>query len=118
MNINFNVLALQSLVPNCQFTWIGTEWSGLQWLDSRPQPTKEQWEAEKARLIAYQPKQDCKNEAKRRIALTDWSVLPDRSVMLENASDFVTYRTALLNLILSPVDNPTWPTEPTPRWKS
>lgn len=114
----YHSLAMLNLVPRAQFVWRGSEWEGLEWMDSRPCPTKEQWETEKARLIAYQPKQDCKDEAKRRIALTDWSVLPDRSVMLENASDFVTYRTALLNLILSPVDNPTWPTEPTPRWKS
>ena len=115
--IDYNIKALQNLVPNCKLYWVGTDWDGLQWEDERPQPTKEAWEAEKARLIAYQPKQDCKDEAKRRIALTDWSVLPDRSVMLENASDFVTYRTELLNLILNPVDSPIWPTEPKARWK-
>lgn len=102
--------------PNCSYTITAEQ--ELIWQDPTPAPTQEQiksWELSYQSDIA---KQDCKDEAKRRIALTDWSVLPDRSVMLENASDFVTYRTALLNLILSPVDNPTWPTEPTPRWKS
>jgi hypothetical protein len=62
-------------------------------------------------------KQNCKDKAKQLIAKTDWAVLPDRSVMLDNASDFVQYRTQLLDLILNPVENPVFPTEPTPRWK-
>jgi hypothetical protein len=62
-------------------------------------------------------KKYCKDKAKQLIAKTDWAVLPDRSVMLDNASDFVQYRTQLLDLILNPVENPVFPTEPTPRWK-
>jgi hypothetical protein len=62
-------------------------------------------------------KEACKSKAKTLISTTDWSVLPDRAAMLENASEFVAYRTALLQLILNPVENPEWPIEPTPRWK-
>ena len=115
---NFSVLAMQSLVLNCQFSWKKPyEYENIVWLDERPCPTKEAWEAEKARLIAYQPKQECKSKAKTLISKSDWSVLPDRAAMLENASEFVAYRTALLQLILNPVENPEWPIEPTPRWK-
>ena len=62
---NYSVLAMQSLLPGCQFSW-GDPYSyeDINWLDSRPQPTKEEWEKEKARLIAYQPKKECKDQTK------------------------------------------------------
>lgn len=112
--IDYNVIALQNLVPNCIYSWYGKEWSGLIWQDERPCPTKEEWEAEKARLIAYQPKQNCKDQAKILIANCDWSVLPD--VNISNKSEFENYRTILRNYILNPVENPNFPTEPTPIW--
>lgn len=112
--INFNILALQNLISSPIFTWRGQEWEGLEWLDSRPQPTKEAWEAEKARLIAYQPKQDCKDKAKALIANCDWSVLSD--VKINNKSEFENYRAILRNYILNPIENPNFPTEPTPIW--
>lgn len=115
--INYNTLALQNLVTNAEFVWYGTEWSGLQWLDSRPQPTKEQWEAEKARLIAYQPKQDCKDKAKQLLAQSDWSTLPDVQAQLSNYQDFVNYRSQLRNIVINPVENPVFPSEPEARWK-
>lgn len=56
----------------------------------------------------------CKTEAKKRIAATDWSVLPD--VGLANTAEFETYRAALRELIKNPVADPVWPTEPEPVW--
>lgn len=112
--INYNILALQSLVANCIFSWIGEEWEGLEWKDPRPQPTKEDWETEKIRLIAYQPKQNCKDQAKILIANCDWSVLPD--VNISNKSEFENYRGQLRNLILNPVEDPIFPEEPQPIW--
>lgn len=56
----------------------------------------------------------CKTEAKKRIAATDWSVLPD--VGLANTAEFETYRAALRELIKNPVAEPVWPTEPEPVW--
>lgn len=56
----------------------------------------------------------CKDEAKKRIAATDWSVLPD--VGLANVAAFETYRATLRELIKNPVAEPTWPTEPEPIW--
>lgn len=111
---NLNILALNNLVSNCIYTWIGLEWEGLEWQDSRPKPTKEAWETEKARLIAYQPKQNCKDEAKKRISACDWSVLQD--VKLLNQSEFINYRTILRDYILNPVENPNFPDEPQPIW--
>ena len=113
--INYSVLAMQSLVENCQFAWGDPyEYKDIDWLDERPKPTKEAWETEKDRLIAYQPKQECKDKAKNLISLSDWSVLPD--VNISNKSDFIAYRETLRNLILNPVENPVFPVEPQPIW--
>ena len=59
-------------------------------------------------------KDNCKYEAKKRIADSDWSVLPD--VNITNKSEFENYRTQLRNLIINPVENPVFPTEPNPIW--
>lgn len=93
------------------------EYDALRWEDSRLKPTWEQIESEWVILSVELKKQNCKTQAKALISKSDWSVLPDRAAMLENASEFVAYRTALLQLILNPVENPEWPIEPTPRWK-
>lgn len=58
---------------------------------------------------------ECKQEAKRRIQATDWSVLPD--VALQNKSEFESYRAQLRELILNPVETPEWPTEPQSVWR-
>jgi hypothetical protein len=59
-------------------------------------------------------KDSCKAQAKALLAASDWSVLPD--VGLTNKTDFESYRATLRNLALNPVENPTFPTEPTPVW--
>lgn len=117
--MNYSILAMQSILPGCEFSWGEPyNYEEINWVDSRPCPTKETWEAEKARLIAYQPKQDCKDKAKQLIALTDWSQLPDRSPMIANLQAFIDYRNTLLDLILNPVNNPVFPIEPNPIWKA
>lgn len=59
-------------------------------------------------------KNNCKEEAKKRISNCDWSVLSD--VKISNKSEFENYRAILRNYILNPVENPDWPNEPTPIW--
>jgi len=44
------VEALQSLVPNCLFAWVGDEYSGLDWTDERTKPTEDEINAEIKRL--------------------------------------------------------------------
>ena len=56
----------------------------------------------------------CKETAKQKISLSDWSVLPD--VKIENKSEFENYRSTLRNYILNPVENPIFPPEPEPIW--
>jgi hypothetical protein len=110
----YKIQALLNLVPNSSFSWGGEEWETLTWLDERPCPTKEEWETEKVRLIAYQPLQDCKSKAKQLISNTDWSVLPD--VNITNKSEFESYRSILRNYIINPIENPEFPIEPQPIW--
>lgn len=59
-------------------------------------------------------KDACKAEAKAKLAASDWSVLPD--VQITNKADFDNYRAILRGYVISPVTNPTWPTEPQPVW--
>lgn len=59
-------------------------------------------------------KDDCKSKAKSLLANSDWSVLPD--VQITNKADFDNYRAILRGYVISPVTNPTWPTEPQPIW--
>jgi hypothetical protein len=59
-------------------------------------------------------KNNCKNQAKQLIANSDWSVLPD--VKIQNKAQFENYRSILRNLILNPVEDPDFPSEPVPIW--
>ena len=44
--------AALSLLPNALFTLRGTEYNGLEWLDSRPKPTEAALKAEQSKLQA------------------------------------------------------------------
>lgn len=59
-------------------------------------------------------KNNCKEESKKLIAQSDWSVLPD--VKIQNKTEFENYRSILRELILNPIENPVFPTEPVPIW--
>ena len=65
MIINYNTLALRNLVPDCLFTWTGLEWEGLEWLDERTCPTKEEWEKEVERLKILIPIQERQSKIKQ-----------------------------------------------------
>lgn len=111
MIIDYDILALQSLVPNCEFVWGGDKWEGIDWKDSRPQPTREAWEAEKTRLIE-QAKQDEKlapirerqNKIQALLLATDYIELPS---FLERKGQkafekMYDYRTSLRNAYHNP----------------
>lgn len=66
-------------------------------------------------VITQTKKYACKAQAKRLLANSDWSVLPD--VALENKATFESYRATLRSLVLNPVENPTFPDEPTAVWQ-
>lgn len=107
--------ALEVLRPTALWTLNGDEYSGLTWLDeTQSKPTEEEVNAEIAVQKQQAPLDACKTQAKTLIAATDWAVLPD--VGLANVSDYAAYRATLRQLILSPVADPVWPTEPQPIW--
>ena len=68
-----------------------------------------------AAVTTQAQKDACKAQAKALLAASDWASLSD--VNLTNKADFITYRAALRSLALNPVENPTFPTEPTPIWE-
>ena len=107
--------AIQTLRPGAQWVLRGEEYSGLEWLDTvQTCPTEEELQVEIDRLNNEEPFKECKREAKKRIADSDWAALPD--VNLANKEDFSEYRATLRGFILNPVADPVWPVEPEPIW--
>lgn len=107
--------AIASLRPGAKWVMVDCEYAKLEWLDEvQTKPTEDEVNAELARLEQQAPLDSCKSKAKELIAATDWAVLPD--VGLANVSEFTAYRATLRNLIINPVADPVWPTEPQPVW--
>ena len=111
--------ALQSLKPGARWVLRGEDYSGLEWLDSEQQPTKIEVTDKIAELDAAEPMRLLRIERDKKIALTDWRVLPDQSP----SDDWINYRQALRDLPASATpkldsnyeldfSSFTWPTEP------
>ena len=65
----------------------------------------------------------CKAKAKQLLEETDWVEVPSVSdasneVHLANLLEFLSYRTQLRKLAVSPEENPTWPEKPDSIWKN
>ena len=111
--------ALLALRPGAEWVLRGTEYSGLDWLDSGQQPSKEEVEAKIKELDAAEPMRLLRIERDNKISLTDWRVLPDQTP----SDDWINYRQALRDLPASSspklnnngeldFSSFTWPTEP------
>ena len=111
--------ALQALKPGAQWTLIGTEYSGLEQQDSGQQPTEQEVKAKIIELDAAEPMRLLRIERDKKIAETDWRVLPDQTP----TDDWINYRQALRDLPASAspkldsnyeldFSSFTWPTEP------
>jgi hypothetical protein len=96
--------------------WVlrGETYDGLEWLDESTKPTQAELDALWQSTQDQIAKNACKNTAKALLAASDWSVLPD--VQITNKSAFDNYRAILRGYVISPVTDPTWPTEPQPVW--
>ena len=113
------VYALKNLKPNKQFVWRGTDYSGLEWLESDTAPTESELDAEVTRLNNAEPMRLLRIERDRRLTSCDWRASSDLTI----SDAWKTYRQALrdlpasaspsldsnYNLDLTAV---TWPTEP------
>ena len=111
--------ALLALKPGAQWVLSGGDYTGLEWLDSGQQPSKEEVEAKIKELDAAEPMRLLRIERDKKIALTDWRVLPDQTP----TDDWINYRQALRDLPASATpkldsnynldfSSFTWPTEP------
>lgn len=108
------VQILQINYPSAEWSLNGESYDGLTWLSDSPKPTQEHLDALWPETQNTVAKANCKSQAKSLLAASDWSVLPD--VQITNKADFENYRAILRGYVISPVANPTWPTEPQPVW--
>jgi len=112
--------ALQSLKPGAQWTLRGTEYSGLEWLDSsQTKPTETEINSKISELDNAEAMKLLREERDIRIARTDWRASSDLTL----ADAWKTYRQALRDLPASAspklnsmheldLTSVTWPTEP------
>jgi len=114
-----NPNALASLKPKTEWTWTGTEYSGLNWLDSSTKPTESEIDAEVTRLTNAEPMRLLRVERDRLLATTDWRASSDLTL----ADAWKTFRQSLRDLPASStptldsdgnldMSSVTFPTEP------
>ena len=68
-------------------------------------------------------KLDCKSQATSILQATDWTSIadigsPENNPYLINQAEFLSYRNVIRGYAVNPVENPTWPTQPTEQWSS
>jgi len=111
--------ALQALRPGAQWNLPVENYSDLEWMDSGQQPTEQEVKAKIIELDAAEPMRLLRIERDKKIAQTDWRVLPDQTP----TDDWINYRQALRDLPASAspkldsnynldFSSFTWPTEP------
>ena len=111
--------ALQALKPGAEWVLRGNDYSGIEWLDSEQKPTKTEVADKIAELDASEPMRLLRIERNKKIALTDWRMLPDQTP----SDEWTNYRQALRDLPASAtpklnsdykldLTSVTWPTEP------
>ena len=86
--------ALLSLKPNTIWTWRGTEYSGLEWLDSSTKPTESEIDNEVTRLNNAEPMRLLRVERDARLAACDWRASSDLTL----TDAWKTYRQSLRDL--------------------
>ena len=112
--------ALQALKPGAQWVLRGTDYSGLEWVDSsQTKPTETEVNSKISSLDAAEAMRLLRIERDSRIAKTDWRASSDLTL----ADAWKTYRQALRDLPASAtpklnseynldLTSVTWPTEP------
>jgi hypothetical protein len=86
--------ALKSLKPNKEFVWIGTDYSGLEWLDSSTKPTESELDAEVTRLTNAEGMRLLRVERDRLLTACDWRASSDLTL----STAWKTYRQSLRDL--------------------
>jgi len=88
--------ALNSLVPNAQFSGFGGEYKNVEWHDSRSQPTEAEIQAKIAELRAAEPLRLLRIQRNQLLAETDWRMVSDYPG--SNQTEWQTYRQALRDI--------------------
>ena len=111
--------ALQELKPGAEWVLRGTQYSGLEWVDSsQTKPTETEVSNKISSLDAAEPMRLLRIERDRRIAKTDWRASSDLTL----TDAWKTYRQALRDITTQTpkldsnyeldLTSVTWPTEP------
>ena len=111
--------ALTSLKPGAEWTLRGTDYSGLEWLDSsQTKPTETEVNSKISVLDSAEAMKLLREERDQRIAKTDWRASSDLTL----ADAWKTYRQALRDITTQTpklgsdyeldLTSVTWPTEP------
>ena len=111
--------ALQSLKPGAQWIHNGSDYSGLEWLDSsQTKPTETEVNSKISSLDSAEAMRLLRIERDTRIAKTDWRASSDLTL----ADAWKTYRQALRDITTQTpklgsdyeldLTSVTWPTEP------
>ena len=114
-----NTDALLSLKPGAEWSWVGTEYSGLNWQDSSTKPTESEIDAELTKLTNAEPMRLLRVERDARLAACDWRASSDLTL----STAWKTYRQSLRDLPASAspkvdsegnldMSSVTFPTEP------
>ena len=119
--MKYNIIhALQALKPPAQWTLRGSDYSGLEWLDSsQTKPTETEVNSKISELDNAEAMRLLREERDIRIAKTDWRASSDLTL----SDAWKTYRQALRDLPASAtpklnsnydldITSVTWPTEP------
>ena len=88
------VYALKNLKPSKQFVWRGTDYSGLEWLESETVPTESEIDAEVTRLNNAEPMRLLRVERDRLLTVCDWRASSDLTL----STAWKTYRQSLRDL--------------------
>ena len=111
--------ALSSLKPGKEWSWVGTDYSGLTWQDSGTAPTEAELDAEVTRLNNAESMRLLRVERDRLLTACDWRASSDLTL----ADSWKTYRQSLRDLPASStptldsdgnldMSSVTFPTEP------
>jgi len=111
--------ALQALKPTAQWTLRGSDYTGLEWLDSsQTKPTETEVNSKISALDNAEPMRLLRIERDTRIAKTDWRASSDLTL----SDAWKTYRQALRDITTQTpklgsdyeldLTSVTWPTEP------
>ena len=115
--------ALQSLKPNAKWSWVGTDYTGLTWLDSGTASSESELNTEVTRLNNAEPMRLLRLERDRRLSVCDWVSAKATDTGVAVTTAWKTYRQSLRDLPASAspsldsnydlnLTSVTWPTEP------